>query len=198
MKSIDLVLFADHSQKLTREMLVGTVETSDRTQLARFLAAHFIDFVIALSFTSAISQSFTASINLLLQAKVMSSTFSMYHSASFTSMIFPVVLLCYFSFFYLLNHGQTWGMHFFKGRITMKSGSLMAAAKWGCYSFSVCLTGGISLWLLQGVKLKQVFKGHDYLYTELLAHKDVPTMNLLDETLKHRTPVAAEEYKIAA
>ena len=197
MKSIDLVLFADYSQKLTGEMLASTVTPTEQNKTAKFLSAHFIDFVIGLCVSSAISQSFTASVNLLLQAKVMSSSFSMHHSAAFTSMTFPLVLLSYFSFFYLLNHGQTWGMYFMKSRLTVEQGNLWSALKWGCYSFSICFSGGISLLLLQTVKVKEVFQVHDYLYSELMTHRELQVINLVDETLRTPSEEVAD-YRIAA
>ncbi len=196
MKPIDLVVFADHSQRLPGELLRPTAPEPRKNFVAKFLGAHLFDFVLVLSVTSAFSQTLTQSLGLLLRTKLLSSGAYVAHSATFTSMVFPLVLLCYFSFFYLLNHGQTPGMHILKNRIDLKPGNLRDAFRWGCYSFSVCFSGGISIFLLRNFRIREAFKGHDHLYATLLAPREFAVIDLVSETEKFEELRAPE--KIAA
>lgn len=197
MKSIDLVLFADHSQKLPSALLEPRDLQGHISPIAKILMAHFIDFFMALAITTTISQSFNLSFKLLLSSKLLKSAMTSEHSASFTVLIFPLVLLCYFALSYFMNHGQTWGMFLVKSRISLRDRSFKDTVLWGCYSFSICFSGGISILLLKNMNIKASFQGHDYLYQDLMTPKFFNDLCLVDETLKLNSHTS-EEYKIAA
>ncbi len=178
MNPIDLKQFAEHSQKLPKTWLAPVKKESD-FKLWKMFCAHYIDFSSAFTVTLMTSAFFNLSLKSLLVTKGMQKAWSETVVWTFTASILPLMVFSYFFFSYLMNHGQTYGMHLLKKRIDMKSLHYKEAALWACSSMVLCFTGGLS-YFIQKEKW-QNFKAQDYLYGDLMVERALSPVNLLSE-----------------
>jgi hypothetical protein len=106
----------------------------------------------------------------------------------------PIMTISYFFFSYFFNQGQSLGLSRTKMRIDMPYMNSSVSLKWALYSSAILLSGGIAL---KVPKIRNQFKGHDYLYHELLTEKVLYPINLSDHLAKQDETVI-EEFYIAA
>lgn len=176
MTPIDLVPFAEHSQKLPSKWLAPVPQRESSTW--KILFAHSIDFMMTVMIVSMITAIIHQAITYMLVTRGLKLAFNETAFYSFSTGLVPFVIFNYFFFSYFMNHGQTWGMYLVKKRIHLKSQSFMAALKWASHSTLVCLTCGI--WFAVKKNVWESFKEHDYLYSHLMAHKDCTDFDLLN------------------
>lgn len=190
MKLIDLVLFAEHSQKIPDSYL--TPHLSHKEKSWEVLGTHLIDFFIAFTITFIMTAVLTESIQMILVTQGLQKAFKAAESMNFTGRLFPLILFSYFFFSYFMNHGQTVGMHFFKKRIKMRSQSFRDAFSWAMQSFAMCFSCGIS-YLIKPESWSAI-KGHDYLYENLMESKLDYSINLLARAEEHEKDKNEESY----
>lgn len=176
MNPIDLVPFAEHSQKLPGKFL-APVAKKEHVPTWKIFAAHFIDFGTTFIATSVMTVLFSHSIKMILVTRSLQTTFNQMQINGLAAPILPLMLFTYFFFSYFMNHGQTYGMFLVKGRVDMQSKSFMEAFRWAAHSMILCLSCGISF-LFSKAKW-QGYKGHDYLYQDLLTYRESNAINLL-------------------
>src|SRR5690606_4090240 len=120
MNPINLVSFADHSQRLPRKFLAPTEPV--KTNLTwKILSAHFIDFIIAFGTSTFMSVVFGQSVKSLLITRGLRAAFSQHSLMPLEVALLPLILMSYFFICHFMNHGQTVGMIVFKCRVSMKS-----------------------------------------------------------------------------
>lgn len=190
MNSIDLVKFADHSQKLPSSFLQPVNEKND-FKLWKVFLTHYLDFSAVFVSTAIMASVFNQSLKTLLVSRLLQKAWSDEVIMTFSASMLPFMVFSYFFFSFFLNHGQTWGMFLMKKRIDMKSQSFKEAALWACYSMVLCFTGGLS-YLIKKDKW-QSYRPHDYLYDNLMVERQLAPMNLLSEIDKFQTEVPHEE-----
>ena len=197
MKIIDLVLFAEHSQKLPVKLL--SPDTSiKKIDTGKILASHSIDFFLVLTVTSTVTTLFAHSVHLILVTQGLHLAFSKVDLTKLTGSTLPLMLFGYFYFCYFMNHGQTYGMILTKNRIKMNNRNLGHVLRWATDSFLLCFSAGLSFFINKNKWLN--FRQDDYLYKDLLTYKDEMQIDLLSRTLEdsihQETPT--KEWKKAA
>lgn len=177
MSPIDLKDFALKEQKLPKKFL-SSVSRDTPISTWKILGAHFLDFLAISFFTSFSAVVFNQSVKLLMMTKSLKHAFNEQGTISLASSMLPFMIFSYYFLSYFMNHGQTWGMHVFKKRMKMKSQDYRDAFYWAAHSFFLCITGG--LFYLAKKDEWQNIKGHDYLYQDMLDHKEYYAINLLE------------------
>ena len=178
MNPIDLIPFAEHSQRLPGKFLAPTA-VKEKVSSWKILASHFIDFVITFTITSAMTMLFSHSVKMVFVTRSLRLAFSEKEISSLAGPLLPLMIFSYFFFSYFMNHGQTPGMMLFKRRVNMQSKSFMEAAVWAAHSLFLCVSCGLSYFASKA--RWQNVKGHDYLYQDLVAYKEIQPVNLLSK-----------------
>ena len=179
MRSLDLVTYANHSRRIPATLLMPAAPIKDFST-KRILLAHGADFWSAYFLASMMSMMSLQSIQFIMVSSGIKLHFLQSISFDFSFLMFPMIVFSYFFFSYLMNHGQTYGMYLMKKRIKMEELSFMKALKWASHSTLLCFSFGISFLLRK--EIWKEMRTHDYLYHELLTHKDVTHINLLSRT----------------
>lgn len=175
MKSIDLKKFALYSQKLPEAFLDSTTE-APKMSLAKVLAAHFMDMGLCLSGFGAMVALYNVTVRSLLVTSKLQFAFSEEYIGQISMFFLPLVVSSYFFTSYFMNNGQTWGMNLFKARLKVKEQSFRESLMWAIHSTLLCFSAGT---LLVASKTKwQDFSHKDYLYQELMLHRDSSSVNL--------------------
>jgi hypothetical protein len=193
----DLKDFAEHSQKLPKQLL-SHIRPQKKPETLKLLLAHWIDFSLAMTATTIISEFYSQGIQTMMKTRPLESWFMGPVREDLFFSLVPFVIFNYFFFFYFMNHGQSWGMVLTKNRIKINERSFLAALQWASHSTLLCLSCG--LWyVLKKPQWAQV-KTHDYLYDELVAYKDSKEINLLKriEEAKLKQEFREEEVLKAA
>lgn len=190
MKQIDLVQFAEHSQKLPGKFLTP-VQKKEQVSTARLLTAHMFDFGAVFVMTSVMGGMFNQSVKMILVSKSLNAAFSELTVMSLAFSFLPMIVFSYFFFSYFMNHGQTFGMMVMKKRIEMESKSFSESLRWAAFSLMLCFSGGLSYFITK--PFWRSFKGHDYLYSELMTEKQFAPINLLSEIDKFEEEKFEEE-----
>lgn len=185
MNPIDLIPFAEHSQKLPGKYL-APIARNEKASTWKILASHSVDFGLTFIATSVMTLFFSQSVKTVLVTRSLRMAFSEKDVSSLAGPLIPLMVFSYFFFSYFMNHGQTLGMMLFKRRVDMQSKSFFEAAKWAAYSFFLVMTCGLSY--IVGKSKWQNIKGHDYLYEDLVKYRDVAPINLLSKI---------EEFKVS-
>ena len=177
MKLIDLILFAEHSQKLPSSYLEPKIKKE--TSSWNILAIHMMDFTVAYFITNIITLFLTESVSMIMIVSGIEKAFPYNQVMGFSSKLLPLVTFSYFFFLYFMNNGQTVGMRTFKKRVNLPQQSFRESFKWALRSFLLCATGGISF-LFSWNKWGEL-EAHDYLYENLMGPKNFSPINLLAE-----------------
>lgn len=197
MTPIDLVPFAEHSQKLPAEFL-SPKKTQDKHHTFKLLSAHSLDFFAVMMIIGVMTAMFSHGLQFFMVTRGLKLALPENLTTTFMSSIVPFAIFNYFFFSYFLNHGQTWGMIMMKKRVELKNKSFMASFKWAAYSTMLCLSCGISY-----AFMKHMWKGlkeHDHLYSDLMTFKNDSSINLLNTVDKwsSEVPPEIEEWQKAA
>lgn len=195
MTPIDLIPYAEHSRKISRKIL-SPIQTVKPQEVWKILSAHFFDFTMVFLASSFMSTMFNLSVKNLLVTRDLNSIFNEASTFKLAMALMPLTLFTYFFTSYFLNHGQTPGMLLVKKRMEMKASNVRDAFSWATHSFLLCATGGISYSLKKS--LWQAFKDHDYLYSELLVHKDHVVMDLIVKIESFQEEDIQEDWSKAA
>lgn len=191
MNPINLVDFAEHSQKVPAQMLAPNAHKNE-FKIWKVLVGHYLDFAVAFTTTMMMVAFFNLSLKTFLVTKGLQKAWSDEVVLSFTASALPAMVFSYFFFSYFLNHGQTYGMHLLKKRISMQDKSFKEAALWACSSMVLCFTGGLS-YFIQKDKW-QSFSSHDYLYNHLMVDRPVSPVNLVSAIEEYNKEEVEEEY----
>lgn len=182
MNPIKLVDYAEHSLKLPSEFLAPKAKKNDE-KLWKLFLGHYLDFSAAVVTTTMMASLFNLSLKSFMVTKSLQKMWSDEVVSSFTIAALPSMVFCYFFFSYFFNHGQTWGMHLLKKRVSMKDKSFKEAALWACSSMVLCFTCGLSYFIMKD-KWQNV-KANDYLYDSLMVERTLSPVHLVS---------AIEEY----
>lgn len=186
MNQVNLLPFADHSQKLPANFLAPVKAIPKRTSW-KILSTHLIDFTLAFSTSAMMGLIFGQAVKSLLITNRLHLAFSKQSLMPLEVTLLPLILMSYFFIGNFLNHGQTLGMMIMKGRISMKQQDFKEALIWAGHSTLLCLSFGISYLFTRQAWTK--FTGHDYLYHQLMEVKEVSPVDLF---------VKIEEFESAA
>lgn len=178
MNPIDLIPFAEHSQKLPGKFL-APIQLKEKGSTWKIMASHFIDFILTFTATSVMTMLFSHSVKMVFVTRSLRMAFSEKEISSLAGPLLPLMIFSYFFFSYFMNHGQTPGMMLFKLRVNMKSKSFLQAAVWAAHSLFLSLSCGLSYFV--GKAKWQNVKGHDYLYQDLVSYKEFRPVNLLSK-----------------
>jgi hypothetical protein len=176
MNPINLVPFADHSQKLPSKFLSPN-ESVRSSSTWKILAAHFFDFTFAFGSSTFMSVIFGQTVKSLLLTSGLRFAFSKQSFMPLEVTLLPVILISYFFVCHFMNHGQTLGMMIVKCRIPMKSQDFKEALQWAVHSTILCLSMGMSYFFTR--KNWQSTSSHDYLYNQLMLTKEITPINLI-------------------
>ena len=171
MTPIDLIPFAENSQKVPKKSLIPRKAKKNKPETLKLLMAHYVDFGAAFIMTSLISAVFSHSLKLYMVTKGLESAYSSVQAQGLFFAIFPLQLFGYFFFSYFLNHGQTPGMFLLKKRIDMNANDFSDAFRWATHSFLLCFSWGLSYLIKPEIWNK--LKAHDHLYHDLMSYTDV-------------------------
>jgi hypothetical protein len=193
MKQVDLVPFAEYSEKIPETFFEPEdVKSPSSWQI---LGAHFVDF--ALSFMTSVFMCFMFNhfVKMLLVTKGLKLAYSEALIVGMAGPILPLTMFSYFFFSYFFNAGQTYGMYTFKIRASMNEQSFRGAFTWAVYSQFLCVSCGLSYFLKPSIWTN--IKAHDHLYTELMSYKEDYSMNLLSR-LDTKVEIQDQEWSKAA
>jgi hypothetical protein len=189
MKALDLIPYAEHSQKLPEKVLEPV--STPMVWSWKILIAHTVDFGMAFATTMMMTQMFNQFVKLLLLTRTLKLAYSEAFVLGLAAPLFPIMLFSYFFFSYFFNDGQTYGMHLMKNRIDLKSKSFRAAFRWATHSAFLCFTGGLTYLFQRNVW--KAYKHHDFLYENLMSHKVFKSINLVVEAEKNTLENSAPE-----
>ncbi len=196
MNPIDLVPFAEHSQKIPKTFL-APIASKESVSSWKIVGSHFVDFSITFALTSSMTALFSHSVKTVLVTRSLRIAFEESAIAALAAPVLPLMLFSYFFFCYFMNHGQTLGMMMFKRRVELKSKSFASAARWAAHSLILCLSCGLSYFF--GKEKWENIKGHDYLYQHLVSFREIQPIILLSQTDSFaEDEVVQEEWKKAA
>lgn len=195
MTPIDLIPYVESSRKVPKKLLapVGK-EKVKPIETWQLLVAHFCDFSAVFMFSCLMATAFDLTVDMLMVTNQLRSAYAKVEVFNLSMAFLPITLFSYFFMCNLLNHGQTWGMHLMKKRISMKAYDIKDSFSWATHSFLLCLTGGISF-LHNKVRWKE-FKAHDHLYSELFHFKESKVINLVEKL--EEVQEVQEDYRRAA
>jgi hypothetical protein len=191
MKQLDLVTFATHSRRIPSELLLSPTQVESFSR-KRLLIAHGADLWFSYFLASLFSMMAVQSIEFIMTSSGVRSGILQTTSFFFTFRMFPLVMFSYFFFSYLMNHGQSYGMYLVKKRIKMNEMSFRNAFTWAFHSTLLCFSLGLSYLFKKNIWKRMT--AHDYLYHELLSHKDVTNINLLSRTKELKVSGSEEVY----
>lgn len=193
MTPIDLIPFAEHSQKLPESFLVPEAQKKDKWSV---FAAHMIDFGIAWSLMTMITLTVTHAFDFMMVTKSLKMAYSTDFLFNFSNLFLPLFVFSYFFFAYFLNHGQTPGLHLMKRRVELQHNSFRDAARWAAWSMLLCFSWGLSYFVKRD--LIENFKGHDWLYKKLIEHKESYSIDLFDRIKEPEVAEVQEDWAQAA
>lgn len=189
MTNIDLVDYANSSQKIPQEVLHASLE-AENVHAWRIGLAHYLDFCLITAVTLGTSKVFALSVKDFLPTLSLKAAYASMHSTYIIALI-PFVLFSYYFFSYFLNNGQSWGHHVSKIRISLKERSFRSAFHHAAYSAVYCLTGGLSFYWSP---LQKSTTNHDHLYRQLMIIKDQTAVNILTLATHEEPKTESAEY----
>ncbi len=194
MNPINLVTFAEHSQKLPATLLAPP---KARPQTWKILLGHSMDFMMAVTLVSVMVAMFNVSVSTLMVTQGLHGIFKFSTLESFSGAVIPFVVFNYFFVSYFLNHGQSWGLLLMRKRLPMPSKSFRSAVRWATHSSLLCFSGGFTFLLFQDVWNE--IQDNDYLYQDLLRVEEKEQVDL-QKLLNDREInfVESAEFKTAA
>jgi hypothetical protein len=184
MNPVDLVHFAEHSEKLPAAYLSPRQAAPQTWKLLLGLGT---DFLLAVSLVSLMATMFNHSVSALIVTEGLRNIFHFSTIRTFSGTLVPFLVFNYFFFSYFLNHGQSWGLLLVRKRLRMPSKSFLGALKWASHSTLLCLTGGLTFLLHR--PSWEGLSDDDYLYRDLLTAADRGSLDL-HELLARRTKPA--------
>lgn len=173
MAPIDLVLFAEHSQKVPKYYLQPVQKKESKWPV---FWAHFTDFTLVLMVTTWIVATIAHGLSFFIVTSSYPSIIGTF--MKLTSVLLPLMLFSYFFFSYFFNHGQSFGLFSVKRRIEMKQSSFKDAFLWALWSSLLCFSCGLSA--IFKISLLDKVKSHDWLYKDFISHKDYSHIQLID------------------
>jgi hypothetical protein len=176
MKPIDLLVYADHSQKLSGKLL-SVMMKEKKDKIWKLFLAHSLDLLTITFFTTVLATIFFESVGSVIIVQEVQNLLTDETKRIYVSLLLPPAIFLYFFFSYFLNHGQSYGMFLLKKRLQMNSKSFMESLIWSSHSTLLCLSFGLSYFLKKS-KWNQ-YKEHDYLYNNLVSQKEVSPISLL-------------------
>jgi hypothetical protein len=175
MEPIDLLEYAEHSQKVPQSLLCHSRKVLPTWKV---FAAHLVDFWIVATIAALITYSISSVYDFFFITKALKRAAAADMEFEFFVVSLPFIMFNYFFFSYFLNHGQTCSMFILKSRIKLDSKGFIGALKWASRSSILCLSCGLSF-MIGGRRWKEM-KEHDYLYRELEANIDLKTIHLIN------------------
>ncbi len=164
MNPIDLVSFAEHSQKLPAVLLAPTPVSP---QTWKILLGHFIDFTMAAALVSVMIAMFNVSVSTLMVTQQLQGLFTFSTLESFSGAVIPFAVFNYFFMSYFFNHGQSWGLFLMQKRLPMTAKSFRHGLRWATHSSLLCLSGGLTFLMFRNVWSE--VQASDYLYQNLMS-----------------------------
>lgn len=195
MAPIDLVLYAEHSRKLPRKLTAPIARKKVETGW-KLLLSHVLDFWAIAGTAAVMGLMFNNSFKFFMVTKNLNAVYSEEGTVGLSFLLIPFIAFNYFFFSYFLNHGQTWGMHLVKKRISMPAMSFKECAKWASHSMLLTHSLGLSIYFKKAHW--DFYKDHDHLYTELISYKESKVIDLLNEIDNFEDQVPEFEYQEAA
>ncbi len=173
MNPINLVTFAEHSEKLPPTLLAPPKE---KPQTWKLLLGHSMDFFMAITMVSVMVAMFNLSVSTLMVTQGLQGIFNFSTLESFSGAVIPFVVFNYFFMSYFLNHGQSWGLMLMGKRLPMPSKSFRRAIRWATHSSLLCLSGGLTFLLFK--KIWSELQDSDYLYQDLMRVEEKEQIDL--------------------
>lgn len=166
MKKNDLILFHQSAPKEFKLLRFPTKKI--KLETFKILLSHFIDLCISLIITILVTSSLS---EIIPVHSKFAEDYLVSSNISFSLISFPFVVLNYFFFSYLMNHGQSIGMHVFSKRIKLNYKSISEALIWATRSTALVLSFGLTYFVNKSPW--QNYQDHDYLYLELINFKNI-------------------------
>ena len=188
MNPIDLLSYSEHQCKISRDKLMPA-KVSPPIALWKILAAFFVDswlvWIVTLMGHSVFSQALTGFVFNQKLIKLMDQSFLIPFK------VYPLVLISYFFVSYFFNHGQSLGQFLFKLRLVVPEKNFPSALRASLICTGICLSGGL---LVFWSKSKYQVVAHDYLYVDLIRHKDFSPINLIEQTRLNDGKIKKQEF----
>jgi len=203
MNPVDLIDYAEHSEKIHSNFLKAGQVKLKVIQRKRVLLAHCLDSVLIFMLSSWAGTLLNLSLSNLLVTRSLRQAFSKIETMPLSLSLIVLTAFSYYFFSYFFNQGQTISMRLLGIRVRMEEMAYRASMVSGLYSLSVSLSLGLSLLIeserLQGTGLG-TFETHDYLYQELLLEKLIQPFSLVEFAERNvvKTKTEFEEFKQAA
>lgn len=194
MTPIDLTLFALHSQKIPSKVLAPK-KVVFKFKAIKLLAAHLIDGLTSGYVAFLLSFMYDSALRMIMVTEGLRENYPWDMTFNMAIRVTPFIMLSYFFFCYFFNHGQTYGMFLMKSRLKLKEKSLKESLKWAAHSLLMCVSFGSYYFVSK--KFWNDYKNHDYLYHELLTHKEDHSINILDRA-DQLSDDLFEDWKMAA
>lgn len=179
MSPIDLVLFAEHSEKLPAKVL-SPASHKKENHTFKILTSHLMDYFMILGCIGLTSAFLYSGMRFFLVTALLQDALPQSAYGTFSASLVPFAIFNYFFFSYFMNHGQSWGLFMMKKRVDVQDKSFLAAFKWAAHSTFLCMSCGL-YYLLSSHIWKNHLKDHDHLYADLVAYKDIDSFSLVEQ-----------------
>lgn len=192
MYSIDLVKFAEHSQKIPGKFLFNERIESKQYKIALAYALDFFIVLQASSFATVLMSTYFA---YFMSTDLLMDMYDYQGMPIFDPIVFTLVAISYFYAACFFNQGKTFGMSKMKSRIKIEAHDHKASILQALYALSLFFTFGLSSVL----KRKEDHVIHDDLYHQMMG----PNSYYLHPNLFKPAPLAHQvteirELKVAA
>ena len=197
MSPINLFDYTNVRKKIPARVLKHKTPEPKSISSYQIIAAHMLDALTVIGLTTAIAAVVGISASTFMVTSNLHAAFNKIPFTNFVISLMPLIFSSYFFFSYFFNHGQSYGMKVLKTRIEMPEMSYRSSLFWGIFSAAAVMSGGLTLLSYQWIQKKGwgEFKGHDYLYFELVSEKTYSPVNLVEMTaaLNHKPKLQEEE-----
>jgi uncharacterized RDD family membrane protein YckC len=196
MTELDLTDFASSSEKIPKSSLLPAQRTE---HIARWkIAASLLwDSYAVIALTVLMTTMLHLSVGAFMITDSLQRAYDEINFNSLYPSLLPIVMTSYFFFSFFFNQGQTWGMRYFKTRVSVANLDLKQSLQWAIFSCTVICSAGLALipalhWMEK--KGLGTFKKFDHLYEDLIEYRDIAPVNLVAITDEQRPPVAESSY----
>lgn len=200
MTPIDLLEYAHRSKKIPAACLKHKTPAHETIAFWKIVAAYAIDSFAAVMASVMVSVMFKLYLKSFMISSGLNKSFESIPFYALIASSVPLMFVGYHFFSYFFNQGQTWGMNYFKMRITMPELNFRSSLVWAVFAFSTVLTAGFNFkhglaWLLQNGHGQHA--AQDHLWVDLMQERVIQPMNLVDATFAYVQEEKLEEEVFA-
>jgi hypothetical protein len=182
MTPIDLQDYAHAKRKIPAAFLRPKSGKAQKISSWKLLGSYLLDAWMVVGSTAMIAAFFKISFASFIISDRLYMTMLKMSYYQLSVAFLPLMFTGYFFFSYFFNHGQSWGLHTVKARITMPEQNFRSSLLWAMMSSLVVMTFGLGFFWVRDFCARKswgTFEGHDHLYAQLVQEKIFSPVDLV-------------------